>query len=181
MKFRRTTALPFALAFLVIMAHRLPAPIHEETPIPKPTIPERSKPKPENRIAATKKKESKPAITLFIGTWRGSVTCVYGTTVGLNGSGNATRTVRISSDGTVVCFGESGGQTGPPSQGRVVLSANGHQASWNTQDSSQGGLSQGMFSLQLIGPNSASYQENVSFNSPQGNGTLKASGNLTKQ
>jgi hypothetical protein len=166
---------------LFIAAHRLPAPIHEETPTPKPTIPAQSKPKQENQIVASKKKESIPAITAFVGTWIGTVSASFTSDVGLNVSGNASRTVIISSDGTVTYFGQSGGQTGPQSQSKVLLARDGRSASWTNQQIEQGGTSRGTYSLQLIGPNSALYQEDVVIKLSGGSGRAQGSGTLLKR
>ena len=164
------------LIISLVTTHRLTAPIVDETPTPKPKI----KPKSENQSQETKKKESKLAITAFVGTWRGSVT-VSGQLGDWPISGNASRTVLISSDGTVTYFGQSGGQTGPQSQSKAVLSRDGRSASWTNQQTQQGMTSRGTFSLQLASSNSATYQEDGVFSSSEASGSLKASGTLTRQ
>ena len=164
---------------LLISAHQLPAPIREE---PESTPKPKTKAASEESTQATKKKDNKPTLGAFVGTWTGTVTGSFRSDIGLNvSSSNAFRNVKISSDGTVTWFGQSGSSTGPPAQSRVILSKDGRRVDWTLQKNEQGGISRGTFSLQLSGPNAAAYQENASFSSSQGNGTIQTSGTLSKQ
>lgn len=179
---KAVTRFLLASTLLLVTAHRLPAPIQEiqDTPTPAPAA--KSKPKPRKEERAKKPTPSKPSINSFVGTWTGTVSMAFTSDIGLNTSGNFRRTVKISSDGSVVYSGQSAdGQVGPQYNSRATVSREGGAVSWTIQQSEQGGVLRGTFSLQLTAPNVANYQENSSFSSNVGNGTVKAAGTLTKQ
>lgn len=176
---RLRTRLVAVAIVLLITAHRLPAPI-VEAPTPAPAA--KSTPKAKKEERARKPTPSKPTISSFVGTWTGTVSGAFTSDIGLNTSGNVSRTVRISSNGSVVWFGQSiGGQAVPQYTSRAAVSKDGRTVSWIQQQNEQGGVLRGTFSLQLIAPNAANYQENGSFSSSEANFTIKASGTLTKQ
>lgn len=167
--------------FMLSAPHRLPAPIHEEATSTPAAPAAKSTPKPKKEEQAKKPTPSKPTISAFVGTWTGTVFFVGTSTIGLfNISENVSRTVRISSDGGVVWFGQSGAQ-GPQNTSRATVSKDGRGVSWTQQQNEQGGVVRGTFSLQLLAPNAANYQENSSYSFSQGSGTTKAGGTLTKQ
>ena len=176
------TRIFLATLFLFASAHQLPAPIKEIPDSPTPAPAAKSTAKPKKEVQAKKPTPSKPSINSFVGTWTGTVSAAFTSNVGLNTSGNASRTVRISSDGGVVWFGQSAnGQVGPQLTSRVTVSKDGRGVSWICQQNDQGGILRGTFSLQLLASNAANYQENGSFSSNEANLTIKASGTLTKQ
>jgi hypothetical protein len=167
---------------LLIGAHRLPAPIVEEaTPTPGASA-AKSRPKPRKEEEPTKKPTpTKPKFGQFAGTWRGPVTVSFGSDIGLNGSGKSSRTIKISEDGTVF-FGQStDGQYTGQFQSKASISADGRALSWNFQQTQREGSVRGTYSLRLITPNTAGYQENGNFNGSAGNLAGKTFGMLTKQ
>ncbi|HXP34588.1 MAG TPA: hypothetical protein VN827_03480 [Chthoniobacterales bacterium] len=177
----RIIRLLLPIALLLITPHRLPAPIQEvpesPTPAPKPKV----KAKSEEATQETKKKENKPTLSAFVGTWTGTIAGSMTSDVGLNVSSNASRTVIISGDGTVTYFGQSGTQTGPTSQSKVILSKDGRSVSWTNQQTVQNGSSRSTFSLQLISSNAANYHEDAVITSSYGNGRMKGSGVVLKR
>ena len=132
----------FAGHRLCFHAPQLLAPIVEET-TPKPPA---AKSTPKKEEQAKKPTPSKPTISSFVGTWNGTVFVVATSNIGLNTSGNASRTVRISSDGGVVWFGQSAnGQVGPQYTSRATVSKDGRGLSWICQQNEQGGILRGTF------------------------------------
>src|SRR5256885_10333679 len=140
---RQTFGFPLVAALLLITAQRLPAPIVEEA-TPTPAAPAaKSRPSSKKEEPAKKPTPSKPTISSFVGTWTGTVSASFASDVGLNTSGNALRTVKISSDGSVVYFSQSGGQVGPTNYSRVIVSKGGRGVSWTNQQNEHGGVSRG--------------------------------------
>ncbi len=169
------------LSLLFVIAHRLPAPISEETPTPAPKLEAvaKSKSKSDNTERAEKKsppKVKQSPFAPFTGVWAGPVTGSLTTDIGLNvpATTNAT-TIRIGADGSF--YNSQGG----PSVPRPLVSADGHTLTWNYQYSDSNGTGHGTASLRLIAPKTASYQVNIIFFAGGGSGTMKSSGTLTKQ
>ena len=101
---KRTLALLFAVALLLIAAHRLPAPISEENPTPAPTPVKAPKPKAP-RVKKTEPSETRPRATAaatatpiqnkFDGSWSGTLP-------NLPFVGNVDFTLFVSANGTSV-------------------------------------------------------------------------------
>lgn len=115
MKFRRTTAVPFAVAFLVITAHRLPAPIQEtpESPTPAPTVAPTAKPKskpppkPQAKSEASAspvRQQASSKQSRFAGKWVGTMPEVPW--------GNVATELIVDQAGATMTWQESGKQKG---------------------------------------------------------------------
>ena len=166
------------LSLLFVTAHRLPAPISEETPTPAPKLEAvaKSKSKSDNTERAEKKsppKVKQSPFAPFVGVWSGTVNGGFNSDVGLNVSAPSTTTLRVSNDGII----HSNQATI-----RANISPDGRALSWPYQYSDSNGSARGGASLRLIGANTATYQFNVIMTlTTYGNVTMKGSGTLTKQ
>ena len=170
----------FICTFLLLVgtAHRLPAPISEETPTPtpKPEAVAKSKSKSDNTERGEKKsppKVKQSPFAPFVGVWSGPVTSSFNTDIGLNVPATASAvTLRISNDG-IIYTGQDTIRTTPSSDGRALT--------WTGQSNVANGSGRWTGSLRLITPNTASYQQNMILTFSGGNGTMRGSGTLRKQ
>lgn len=167
---------------LIASAPPLPAPIFEEaTPTPKA----KAKAKQDNGERTAKQpthtKTKQSPFAPFAGVWTGTVTVAFRSDVGLNVSGTASRTVKIAGDGTVYYGQSDDGRYTGQYKSRASISADGRALNWTYQQNTQQGSLRGTYSLRLIGPNAASYQEDGTFHSSEGNGAGRYIGTLTKQ
>jgi hypothetical protein len=168
------------IGLLAVTAHRLPAPISEESPTPKPKAVAKKKADDEGKAKSqtqTKSKES--PFAKFAGVWIGSTNGRGVFDVGLDtGPVSTTVTLRISNDGTI----QSTTGTGATEQYKGTVSSDGHALIWQMQYSQSNATARGQGSLRLNGPKSGFYKCDVLMTmSGSGRALMNYSGTLTKQ
>lgn len=163
-----------AITFLSIT--RLPAPIFEESPTPKPKAVVKKKTDDEGR-AKTQSKQS--AFAQFAGVWTGTTSGRFLADVGLDtGPVSTTVTLRISNDGTI----QATSGTGTTQNYKGSVSSDGHALIWPTQYSDSNGSAKGQASLRLTGPKSGLYKVDIIMTlNGAGRAIMNGSGTLTKQ
>lgn len=164
------------LVTLLFSINRLPAPISEESPAPKPKAAAKKKADDEEGGKSQSESKSKQSLfAKFTGVWSGSVTGSFTSDIGLNvGPTITTTTLRVSSTGTVQANQASF---------RAGMSPDGRTLTWPYLYSDSNGTGQGGASLHLIDSKTAFYQHNVIITVAGGGGkaTMKGFGTLIKQ
>jgi len=166
-------------ALLITFAERLPAPIHEESPPPKPKVVAKEKKDDQGSVEArTRTKSKQPPFAQFAGVWTGSTTGRFVADNGLDtGPASSTTTLTISNDGTIQSM--SGGQA---NQYKASVSSDGHALIWPIQYSDSNGRARGQGSLRLAGSKTGLYNFDAILTvNGGGKAIMKGSGTLTKQ
>jgi hypothetical protein len=143
-----------AATTLLITAHRLPAPILEETtPTPKSGAKDNATPKTKRKAnESSESKTSRSSFARFEGVWSGTVTSTATATFlfSSTGSSSTALTIRVSKSGAVTYANQQ------PVQG--WLSADGSTLNWNLQVRIDDTMTwHQTCSLQLTGQKSATY------------------------
>jgi hypothetical protein len=164
------------ITLLILSAHRLPAPISEESPTPKPKAIAKKKASDEDQAKSREESRSKKSpMAKFVGVWTGNVTGSFTSDIGLNvGPTTTMTTLRVASDGTI--------QSNNGSY-KAGLSPDGRTLTWPYLYADSNGTGRGGASLRLNDQKSAQYQFSVviAVTGGGGNATMKGFGTLTKQ